>query len=132
MIVLDASAMVEALIGRTVEEELLDALAGDIHAPHLIDIEVLSVLRGLSLAGKLDPGGAEQACRDHFAFTIHRYPVAPLADRIWQLRHQYTSYDATYLALAEALHVPLFTCDGKLAAGSHHAQVRLVPRPCSR
>lgn len=126
MIVLDASAMVEALVGRAVDEELLVALAGDVHAPQLIDIEVLSVLRGLSLGGKLDPQGAEEARHDHFAFAINRYPVAPLADRIWQLRHQYTSYDAAYLALAEALQAPLFTCDAKLAAGGHDAQVRLV------
>lgn len=118
--------MVEALVGRRADEALLDALAGDVHAPHLIDIEVLSVLRGLSLGGELDPESAEEARHDHFALAIHRYPVAPLADRIWQLRHQYTGHDAAYLALAEALESPLLTCDAKLDAGSHRAQVRLV------
>lgn len=126
--VLDASAMVEALIGREVADELLDALAGDVHAPHLLDVEVLSVLRGLSLAGKLDPVVAEDARRDHFAFAINRYEVAPLADRIWRLRHQCTSYDAAYLALAEALDAPLFTCDAKLHSGGHQAKVHLLHR----
>ena len=53
MIVLDASAMVEALVGRAPDEELLNALNGDVDAPHLLDVEVLSVLRGLLRGGKL-------------------------------------------------------------------------------
>lgn len=127
MIVIDASAMVEALVGRDVDTELLDALAGEVAAPHLLDVEVLSVLRGLALGGKLEPDAAETARQDHFAFTITRHEARPLADRIWQLRHRCTSYDAAYLALAEGLAVPLYTCDAKLAAGGHRAQVRLVP-----
>ncbi|MCA0297357.1 MAG: type II toxin-antitoxin system VapC family toxin [Actinobacteria bacterium] len=128
MIVLDASAMVEALVGRELDDDLLTALAGDIDAPHLLDIEVLSVLRGLTLAGKLDPDDAIQAQRDHFTFTITRHETGPLAERIWQLRHQFTSYDANYLALAEALQVPLITCDAKLATRGHNAEIRLIPR----
>lgn len=128
MIVLDASAMVEALIGSEVADELLDALTGDVHAPHLLDVEVLSVLRGLLLGGKLDAAVVEEFRREHFAFVINRYEVAPLADRIWQLRDQYTSYDAAYLALAEALDAPLYTCDGKLDSGGHHAKVHLLHR----
>ena len=127
MIVVDASAMVEALVGRDVDTELLDALAGEVAAPHLLDVEVLSVLRGLALGGKLPPDAAEAARRDHFAFAITRHEAGPLADRIWQLRHRCTSYDAAYLALAEGLDVPLYTCDAKLAEGGHHAQVRVVP-----
>lgn len=127
MIVLDASAMVEALVGCELGDDLLDALAGDIDAPHLLDIEVLSVLRGLTLAGRLDPADAVRAQRDHFAFTITRHDTGPLADRIWQLRHQFTSYDANYLALAEALQAPLVTCDAKLATRGHNAEIRLIP-----
>jgi predicted nucleic acid-binding protein len=127
VIVIDASAMVEALVGRDVDVELLDALVGEVAAPHLLDVEVLSVLRGLALGGKLEPGVAETARRDHFAFTVTRYQTGPLADRIWRLRHRYTTYDAAYLALAEGLAVPLYTCDAKLAAGGHRAQVRVVP-----
>lgn len=63
-----------------------------------LDAEVLSVLRGLVLAGRLDPGDAVRAREEHFAFTINRHETAPLADRIWQLRHQFTAYDASYLA----------------------------------
>ena len=128
MIVVDASAMIEALIGREADPELLDAVAGDVDAPHLLDVEVLTVLRGLLLGGKHEPGAAEDARRDHFAFTITRHEASPLADRIWQLRHAFTSYDACYLALAEALEVPLYTCDAKLAGGGHDAQVRVLLR----
>lgn len=128
MIVVDASAMVEALVGRTLDDELLDALCGDVHAPHLLDVEVLSALRGLSLGGRLDPRVAEQAWQHYAALSIVRHETAPLADRIWHLRHQFTSYDASYLALAEALDAPLYSCDAKLAGDRHHASVRLVQR----
>lgn len=128
MIVVDASAMVEALIGRDADAKLIDALAGDVDAPHLLDVEVLSVLRGLLLGGKIEPAAAEQARHDHFALAITRHQLHPLADRIWRLRHQYTSYDACYLALAEALNVPLYTCDAKLAGHGHEARVRVLPR----
>lgn len=128
MIVIDASAMVEALIGRDADSELLDALAGDVDAPHLLDVEVLSVLRGLLLGGNLEPAAAEEARQDHFALTITRHEVQPLADRVWELRHQYTSYDANYLALAEALKAPLFTCDSKLGGVGHDVDVRVAPR----
>lgn len=128
MIVIDASAMVEALVGRAADAELLDALAGDVDAPHLLDVEVLSVLRGLLLGHKIPSTAAEQARRDHFSFMITRHQTGPFADRIWQLRHQYTSYDASYLALAEVLEAPIYTCDAKLASGGHDAQVRVLPR----
>jgi len=128
MNVLDASAMVEALVGRDADDELLDALDGLVHAPHLLDVETLSVLRGLTLGGKLDFQAAEQARADYFALTIARYELHGLADRIWELRHNYTTYDACYLALAEAMETPLFTCDGKLANDEHGAEVRILPR----
>lgn len=126
MIVIDASAMVEALVGRDIEPGLLDGLSGDLDAPHLLDIEVISVLRRLELGHKLAPAAARQAHTDHFGFTITRHALEPFAERIWQLRHQFTAFDASYLALAEALAAPLYTCDAKLAAGGHTAEVRLV------
>lgn len=126
MSVVDASAMVAALVGRSGDPSLLDALSGDLDAPHLLDVEVLSVLRGLLLGGKLSVEEADQARAEFFAFTIQRHEVAPLADRVWELRHQFTSYDANYLALAEALQTTLFTCDAKLAGRGHRAPIHLV------
>ncbi len=127
MIVVDASAMLEALVGRDPDPGLLDALAGEIDAPHLLDVEVLSGLRGLLLSGKTDSSTAEEARENYFGLTINRHDLHPLADRIWELRHQYTSYDATYLALAEALDAPLFTCDAKLVGDVRQADVRVLP-----
>ena len=125
---IDASAMAEALVGQGAGMELLDALADEVAAPHLLDVEVLSALRGLVLGGKLTVESADLARRDYFSFTIIRHDVEPLAERVWQLRHQFTSYDACYLALAEALDAPLYTCDAKLDSKDHTSNVRVVSR----
>lgn len=117
--------MVEALVGRDVGSRLLDALAGDVAAPHILDVEVLSVLRGLVLGGKVSPDLAEAARADYFGLVILRYDAAPLAERIWSLRHRYTSYAAAYLALAEALGAPLHTCDANVDSGGHRAGIHL-------
>lgn len=128
MIVLDASAMVEALVGAHPAPELIDALGGEIHAPHLLDVEVMSVLRGLELGRVLTQDMPEQALDDYWSFTIQRHDLEPLRSRVWQLRPQFTSYDATYVALAEALDAPLVTCDRKLTTSGHRAEVLLLPR----
>ncbi|GAA3246170.1 type II toxin-antitoxin system VapC family toxin [Nonomuraea helvata] len=128
MIIIDSSAMVEALTGREADVELLDALQASVHAPHLLDVEVLSTLRGLVLGGKLAASAAEQARADYLALKISRYEIKGIAERIWELRHNYTAYDAACLALAEALEAPLYTCDGKLNGGGHDAEVQVFPR----
>ena len=128
MIVVDASAMIEALVADRVHPALLDALDDDIHAPHLLDLEVLSVLRGLELSRKLPAGLADSALRSYFALSIERHEAGLLANRVWSLRFQLTSYDASYIALAEALRAPLVTCDAKLAARGHLADVRVIAR----
>ena len=65
MIVVDASAMVEALVGSAPPDSLMTALAGTIHAPTLLDVEVMSVLRGLELGRALTAGEAAQALDDY-------------------------------------------------------------------
>ena len=50
------------------------------------------------------------------AFPIRRMPLPPLLDRMWDLRHNITAYDAAYVALAERLQAVLITCDARLAA----------------
>lgn len=131
MIVVDASAMVEALVGPRPHPALLHALAHEpIAAPHLLDLEVLSVLRGLERGRRIDPVDAEQKRLIYGALTISRYETLAIADRIWELRHQFTAYDASYLALAEALGCTLMTCDAMLDTPGHDAQVSLVlPAP---
>ena len=123
MIVIDASAMIQVLVGRDPDPALLDGVAGDLAAPHILDVEVLSALRGMVLGGVLPLEAAESARRSYADLVIDRYEAALLADRVWALRNQYTSYDAMYLALAEGLGAPLVTCDRKLDAGGHHVEV---------
>ena len=120
MIVVDASAVIARLAGRPPSPELarrLDA-EDELHAPHLIDVEVLSALRGLVLGGKMTVGRAAAARRDLRDLAFVRYGHAPLADRMWSLRSSLTAYDAAYVALASTLGARLVTCDARLAAGA--------------
>ncbi len=87
----------------------------DLHAPHLIDIEILNALRGLVRRGKLSADRAEDVRTDVADLAITRYGHEPLADRIWGLRDNLTACDAAFVALAEAVDVPLITCDALLA-----------------
>ena len=128
MLVVDSSAVVAALVVRPADEALLDRLASDddLHAPHLLDVEVLHALRRLVTGGDLSEDRAEDA-RDDFAdLAVTRYPHRPLADRIWGLRHSLSAHDATFVALAEALGVHLVTCDNRLTrAPGHQASVEV-------
>ena len=83
-------------------------------------------LRRLTRIGVLSQERAEEARADFADMTIMRYPHVPLLDRMWQLRHTLTAYDAAFVALAEALAVPLITTDARLArASGHEAAVEL-------
>jgi predicted nucleic acid-binding protein len=114
------------LAGSDADPLLLDRVgaAGTLHAPHLLDTEFAHALRGLARAG-LSPNRAQSALRDLADLRILRYPALGLLDRIWQLRHQLDAYDATFVALAEALDIPLVTCDAKLRQAIHHAVVEV-------
>ena len=128
MLVVDTSAVLAALVARQPAAGLVECLAqdGDLHGPHLIDTEVLHALRRLTIAGAISDDRAADARRDFAELALVRYPHHPLSDRIWELRHNLTAYDATFVALAEALSVPLVTCDGRLAsAPGHRANVEL-------
>lgn len=130
MIVADSSALVDALISRPPNTALVSRLARDeLHAPHFVDLEVVQVLRRLERAGRLHPDQALDALHDFEDLALVRYPHEPLLDRIWALRQNLTAYDAVYIALAEALEVPLVTVDAKLAAApGTTASIELLAR----
>ena len=117
MIVVDASVLVSALAddgsdGETARKRL--EADGDLHVPHLIDLEVVSVLRKRLLARHLDDRRAQLAMRDLHDLPAVRYPHLPFVNRIWQLRPNLTSYDAAYVALAEELDCALVTADERV------------------
>lgn len=130
MIVLDASAILEVLLSTpaalSVSRRL--SVAGEtFHAPHLLDVEVLQVLRRYAANGEIQTDRASQALADYLDFPIIRYSHDVCAFRIWELRHNLTAYDGAYVALAEALSAPLITRDRKLAATvGHHATIEVV------
>lgn len=121
MLVVDTSAVLAALASRPSDPALVKRLAddGDLHAPHLIDIEILNALRGLVRGGQLSQDRAQDVRTDVEDLAITRYGHQPLADRIWAVRDNLTADDAAFVALAEALEVPLITCDARLARSPH-------------
>ena len=124
MIVVDASAVIEVLLNTPAGVRVADRLFADgetLHAPHLLDLEVVQVLRRYALSAELDAARGAQALEDLAALPVNRYPHDVLLPRIWELRYTVTAYDAAYVALAEALAAPLVTRDAALAASRGHA-----------
>lgn len=128
MIVVDSAAVVDALTGVAGTDDLRAYLAAnDLHAPSLLDVETVSALRGLTLAGKLSPARAQDLLTDFDDLPIQRWPFADaLRRRAFQLRDNVSAYDAAYVALAEALDCPLLTRDARLArSGGHGARIEV-------
>ena len=124
MIVLDASAAVDWLVQTAAAshiESLIFSRNQSLHAPELLDLEVVQVLRRLVREGRLSASRAEQAIQDLLDMRITRYPHLVLLPRIWQLRHNLPAYDAAYIVLAEKLGATLLTRDARLASTPGHA-----------
>ncbi|MBL8219348.1 MAG: type II toxin-antitoxin system VapC family toxin [Bryobacterales bacterium] len=127
MIVIDASLLVEMLLNRPLAaavRERLAQCAEPIAIPHIIDIEAISALRGIAKAERISSDRQEAFLMNLALFPAERYQHTPLLPRIWELRHNFTSHDAAYIALAEALDAELYTSDRRLARG-HRARVRI-------
>ena len=127
---LDASAAIDWLLqtpaGMRVEKRIYTNNES-LHAPHLLDLEVAQVLRRLVIQKTVPVRRAEEAIHDLEDLRISRYSHFVLLPRIWQLRDNFSAYDATYIALAEQLSATLMTRDGRLAKSSgHRAEVELV------
>ena len=129
MIVLDAGAAVGYLMRR---DPGWDALAAwirtnSVHAPHLLDYEVASALRGLVRGRQISPKRGHGALLGLTELDVTRYPAGLLLSRIWDLRGHLTAYDAAYVALAEVLAAPLLTTDERLARSSGHTAEIVTP-----
>ncbi len=117
MIVVDASVVLELLsptsAGAHAAERLFQP-GEDLHAPALLDVEVLHALRRQVALGSLDADRALEAVEDLRDMPVTRHAHDALIERIWELRHNVTAYDAAYLALGEALGAVVVTRDKAL------------------
>lgn len=118
MIVIDASVIVNLILPGVTNSFIRDRVfdsGKSLHAPQLMDVEVLQVLGRYQRKNELPKARLQQAFEDFQGLTISRHAHGVLVNRIWQLRNCLTAYDASYLALAEALNATLLTCDDGLA-----------------
>lgn len=130
MIVVDASVVFDFLIRTTdsarIESRFVDA-EFRLHAPELLPIEVISALgRQQRRRGVLPKD--EELVDDLHVLPVTLHPHLLFARRVWQLRHNFSAYDALYVALAEYLNAPLLTRDRRLAAPSkaHKARIEVI------
>lgn len=113
MIVLDASA---AVLGLLNDGDARRSLATEsVAVPHLADSEVAQALRAQLLRGDVGADDAGTALAHWARLGLRRFAAVGLLSRIWELRDNLTAYDATYVALAEALACDLVTADARLA-----------------
>ena len=127
MIVVDASASLSALLNAGPARGALSS--EQLHAPHLIDSEVANGLRRQVISQQLDANAGWIALGTWSQLGMTRYPVFSLLERIWELRDNLSSYDATYVALAEQLGCNLLTADVRLSqAPGIQCPITVVPR----
>jgi predicted nucleic acid-binding protein len=123
VIVLDASAAVEWFLltpaGLRIDQRIANS-GESLNCPHLFDLEVAQVFRRLAREGTIPAHRADAAVEDLLRLDIGRYEHFPLLPRIWRFRHNFSVYDAAYLALAEDLDATLITCDRHLASAPGH------------
>lgn len=129
-VVIDSSVLIAALVdsgshGAWAEDVLA---SGSLHAPELVRVETTNVLRRLERAKRISTAEANAAHDDLMQLNLELFSFDPFAERIWELRHTVSSYDAWYVAVAEALKLPLATLDMKLAKASGIACDLMTPR----
>lgn len=128
--VLDASALLNFLLdprGFPPVGSLVEASHSRNVVPYLCDSEILSGLRRLMLAGVLLPERAREAWTDYADLPLDRFPHLPIAPRALSLWQNMAATDAIYVALAEALTLPLLTSDKRLArVAQEHSGVEVV------
>jgi predicted nucleic acid-binding protein len=117
MRVVDASLVAAALVDGGEDGSWARGLLADgpLAAPHLMPVEVANILRRASASGDLSADSAALAHADLLALRVELFPYGPFAPRVWELRANLTTYDAWYVAIAEALAARLATPDPRLA-----------------
>lgn len=126
MIVVDASAALAALLRDGQARQLIGAER--LHTPHLIDSEIASGLRRQVQRKQLSTTDGWNALRTWRRLAVTRYPVFGLFERIWEIRENFSAYDASYVALAETLDCALVTADSRLGnAGQRLCPITFVP-----
>ncbi len=129
MIVVDASVLAVALGDDGADGSSARGAVADevLAAPELVDLEVLSVWRRQVAAGKMTARRAALAVSDLAALPLRRMSHRLVLQRCWELRHTVTVYDAAYVALAEALAIPLLTADARLSrAAGLRCEIKLA------
>lgn len=129
MIVFDASALMTSVSsaesGRPARLAMLEETVA---APHLIDLEFMAACRNAYRRSELSEELTLEVLRRGRMVPIERFSHEPLLSRVWELRDNLTSYDASYVALAEVLDCPLYTSDGGIArAPGVNCEVRFIP-----
>lgn len=121
MIVVDASAAAELLLetpaGAAVARRLRDE---SLHVPAHFDVEVVGVIRRAVLRQMISDRDGLVALGEFRALPVRRWPIKPLTERAYALRHTHSFADAVYVALAEGINGPLLTCDERLARSHGH------------
>lgn len=130
IVVIDASALVAALVDSGSEGDWVNEVTarGPLLAPELILVETANTLRRLEASGAITRLEATSAFRDVLSLELELLPFAPFAERIWELRANLTSYDAWYVAIAEAFECPLATLDRRLSHAAGPTCAFLAPQ----
>ena len=128
-VVVDSSVLVAALVDAGPNGAWAEGVLarGSLHAPELARVEATNILRRLELAKQLTTPEANAAHEDLMQLDMELLSFDPFAERIWNLRYTVTSYDAWYVAVAEALGLPLATLDVRLSRAKGVACTFLVP-----
>jgi predicted nucleic acid-binding protein len=115
--VVDASVLVTALVDSGPYGEWAESIiaGGALHAPELARVEAANILRRMEGARDITTAEANAAYEDLIQLNMELFSFDPFAERIWELRRNLTCYDAWYVAIAEALRLPLATLDKRLA-----------------
>jgi len=129
--VVDCSIIIRLLANLSGDDLLRQLLSRTLHAPALLDAEISSVIRGLTIPAmptvRISEERALEMLHDYAGLRIVRHAMQPLQARAFEMRNNFTAYDAMYIALAERLNLPLLTDDAKLTALGHRADIYCYP-----